>query len=252
MRDRIIRNWEVQDEPEHLRTIADAQKWASDKSLSDRDYHYLAASERRDRQETQQRLEASNAREIALRLDRERKITQLQQSLLGAIAFAFVLASGLGIFAFHQYRQTQISRIEAISSSSDALFASNRQLDALIDAIKAQRGVQQLSHPDDALRDRADAVLRQAVYGTNEFNRLIGHDGGVLTVDISADDRYDVRNPLNPTLVKTLRGHKADVNRIAIDSSGQRLVSPWMGRRWRLWRDTGRMSIALPSVRMER
>jgi WD40 repeat protein len=229
------------------KALADAQKWASDKSLSDRDYHYLAASERRDRQETQQRLEASNAREIALRLDRERKITQLQQSLLSAIAFAFVLASGLGIFAFHQYRQAQISRIEAISSSSDALFASNRQLDALIDAIKAQRGVQQLSHPDDALRDRADAVLRQAVYGTNEFNRLIGHDGGVLTVDISADDRYIVTGSNDKTaklwqrdgtLLHTLR-HNATVFRVAFSPDSRTFVTGSLDGSVRLWRING-------------
>ncbi|HBL11774.1 MAG TPA: sugar-binding protein [Cyanobacteria bacterium UBA11162] len=174
--------------------LKDAQKWAQGKSLSDLDYQFLAYSEERDRQEMQLALEAQHTKAVKEKLVAAQKAAQLQRYFLGAVTIGLVISVALGITTLLQYhhalkneRQARISEIKALASSSQGLFASNQQLDAMVAAIKAKRGLQTLQGVDTQTIAEVETALRQAVYGTNEFNRLIGHQGGVLGIDISPD-----------------------------------------------------------------
>ncbi|HAG83869.1 MAG TPA: sugar-binding protein, partial [Cyanobacteria bacterium UBA12227] len=174
--------------------LKDAQKWAQGKSLSDLDYQFLAYSEERDRQEMQLALEAQHTKAVKEKLVAAQKAAQLQRYFLGAVTIGLLISVALGITTLLQYhhaveneRQARISEIKALASSSQGLFASNQQLDAMVAAIKAKRGLQTLQGVDTQTIAEVETALRQAVYGTNEFNRLIGHQGGVLGIDISPD-----------------------------------------------------------------
>jgi len=234
--------------------LKDAQIWAQGKSLSDLDYQFLAASVEADRKEVQITLEAERAKAIEAqlaeqkqRLLQEQQTAKLQRLLLGAISIAFLVSSGLGLFAFRQYREARISQIKALASSSEGLFASNRQLDAMIAAIKAKRELESLGSVDSKTTEDVEIALRQTVYGNNEFNRLIGHKSGVSTVDISPDDRLIATGSSDRTvklwkrdgtLLKTLK-HTATVFRIAFSPDSRLIVAGSLDGSVKLWRIDG-------------
>ena len=126
--------------------LKDTQNWTLGKSLSDLDYHFLAASVECDRREVQMALEAARAKEVEARLVQEKRTALLQRYLLVAVSIGLVVSSSLGIGTFILYHQTRKSETEAknseiraLVSSSVGLFASNGRLDALVEAIKAKK-----------------------------------------------------------------------------------------------------------------
>jgi ABC-type multidrug transport system fused ATPase/permease subunit len=104
----------------------------------------LSASEQCDRREAQQVIEAAQAKEIQARLVQERQIAKFQRLLLGSLSVALAIVIGVGLLAFQQYRQAKLSEIKALASFSKGFFASSQQLDAMLDAIRAQRRRQEL------------------------------------------------------------------------------------------------------------
>jgi WD40 repeat protein len=229
------------------KALADAQDWSQGKQLSDLDYRFLAASEQCDRREVQQALEAAKAKEIQARLVQERRIVKLQRLLLGSLGILSAIAIGVSCFAIQQYREARQSEIRALASSSEGLFASNRQLDAMIDAIKAKRHLQELRTADGQTTAKVETALRQVVYGNNEFNRLIGHHGAVLSVAISPDGQYFATGSTDKTvklwrrdgaLLMTLK-HSATVFRVAFSPQSDRIVSGSLDGSISLWHIDG-------------
>ncbi|MGL4376110.1 MAG: AAA-like domain-containing protein, partial [Microcoleaceae cyanobacterium] len=244
------------DESRLLRGLAlkDAQIWSQGKSLSDLDYQFLAASVELDRKEVQITLEAERAKVIeaeskaieAKLIDQQQK-AKLQRLFLGVISLAFLVASGLGLFAFKQYREATISEIKALASSSEGLFASNHQLDAMIDAIKAKGKLDNLGGVDSKTQEKVEKALKQTVYSNNEFNRLIGHQGAVLGVAISSDDQLIATGSADKTvkiwkrdgtLLKTLK-HGGTVYRVAFSPDSRLLVSGGFDGTLKIWRVDG-------------
>ncbi|MEG5000047.1 AAA-like domain-containing protein [Microcoleus sp. B4-D4] len=242
--------------------LKDAQSWAQGKSLSDLDYQFLAASEEIDRREVQQGLEAERTKEIEARLTEEHKrliqetqAAKQQRILLFAVSMALLLACGLGIATFFQYRkataserQARVSEIKALASSSDGFFASNRRLDALIEAIKAKGKVQKLGGVGADTAGRVDNVLRQAVYEADEYNRLSGHKAAVLGVDISPDSEFIASASVDKTIklwrrdgreIATLKGHQAIVRSVKFSPDGQFIASASDDGTVKLWQRNG-------------
>ncbi|MBW4617572.1 MAG: AAA-like domain-containing protein [Desmonostoc vinosum HA7617-LM4] len=118
--------------------LRDAEVWAEGKQIGDRDYQFLAASHALEKREQQQALEAARTREVEARLVQEKKTARLQRYFLGVISLALIGVLGLGLTAFWQYQTAKVSEIQALSRSSEALFASDQHLDALIEALRAK------------------------------------------------------------------------------------------------------------------
>jgi WD40 repeat protein len=160
--------------------LIDAQEWAQGKRLSDLDYQFLAMSETLDRKETQLALEAARAQEVSARLAEQEKSNRQQKKLISALTLSLLFALGLGIISFLQYQQairneatTQVGAVNALGKSAQALYQTDQQLDALVEAIRAKRQLQQLDtqqSPD--LQETVNGVLQQAVYGAVEQNQL--------------------------------------------------------------------------------
>ncbi|MGG6266021.1 AAA-like domain-containing protein [Leptolyngbya sp. AN03gr2] len=242
-------NSEQMDESRLLRgqALIDAQQWSQGKHLSDLDYWFLSASEQYDRREVQHALEASRATEIQARFVQERRIVKLQRMLLGSLGGLAAIALAMSGVAFQQYREAKLSEIRALASSSIGLFASDRQLDAMIDAIKAQRQLQTLDRVPAQLVAQVESALRQTVYGNNEFNRLIGHQGAVLSVAISSDSSIVVTGSNDKTvkiwnrdgaLLRTLQ-HSATVHRVAISSDSSTIVTGSLDGTVNVWKTDG-------------
>ncbi len=174
--------------------LKEAQAWAQGKSLSDLDYHFLAASGELDRLEMQQAMEAERVKEVEARLVEERKrvayerkTAQRQRKFIAALSGLLIVAIASAIFALWQYYRAAKSEIQALSISSTGQFASQQRLDALVTAIIARRRLEGLPNSNPQLRSQVRQVLQQAIYGTAEFNRLTGHSSVVLGLDVSPD-----------------------------------------------------------------
>jgi WD40 repeat protein len=254
---------EKTDESRLLRgqALKDAQIWSQGKSLSDLDYQFLAASVEWDRKEVQLFLEAERAKAIKAeskaieaqlleqkqRLLQEQKNAKLQRLFLGIISIAFLIASGLGLFAYQQYKEAKISEIKALASSSQGLFSSNRQLDAMIEALKAKRKLEGLGGVDPEIKENVDQALKQTVYNNNEFNRLIGHQNSILGVAISPNDQLIATASMDKTVKiwqrdgKLLQplNHPTSVTRVAFGPDSQQIVSGTSDGWVKLWRIDG-------------
>jgi WD40 repeat protein len=238
------------------KALQEALDWSVGKSLSDQDYRFLAASQNLDKQEVQQALEAQRIQEVERRLLQEKTSARRQRFLLFGVSGALLLACGFAVATFVQYRralkserEARISEIQALVSSSDGLFASNRRLDALVEAIKAKRRLQKLDGADAKSDRQVDNVLRQAVYEADEYNRLSGHKAAVLAVDISPDSSLIASSSVDKTiklwrrdgsLVATLKGHQGNVRAIDFSPNTQTLVSGSDDGTIKLWKLDGR------------
>jgi WD40 repeat protein len=223
--------------------LAEAQAWRQGKHLSELDYQYLQASEAAKQQEVEQQLKTTQLQAENARLRQRQQVTRLKTILLGVASTALVAALGLSTFTWHQYQRAKLSEVRALAAASEGLFADHQQLDAMVAAIRAQRALGHLSRPDGQIQAQVERALNRAVFGSNEYNRLIGHQGGVLTVDISADDRYILTGGNDKTarlwtrdgaLLHTLP-HQDTVHAVAFSPTGDRLVTGSLDGTLQVW-----------------
>jgi WD40 repeat protein len=240
-----------------------ASYWAQGKSLSDLDYHFLAAAVDCDKKEVQRALEAERSKameaeakaiaaqlaEEKIRLLQEQKAAKLQRLFLGAITLAFLVSSGLGVVAFQQYREARVNEIKALTSSSESLLLANRQLDAIIAAIQAKRKLENLPKSDRATIKNVEKVLNQAVYGSYEFNLLRGHKGSVTAVNISpnlqliatgAEDQTVRIWQSDGTLLHILK-HSGSVWRVMFSPDSRLLVTASLDGTVKIWMVDGKL-----------
>ncbi|MFM7423387.1 MAG: WD40 repeat domain-containing protein [Elainella sp.] len=217
----------------------------------------MQASQTANQQEIQQRLEAERLREVNARLQQEQKSARLQSALLGVTSMGLVLTLGLSLFAWRQYYAARLSEVQALTSSSQGLFASDRQLDALLVAIKAQRIFSRLGSTNRDSQRQVAQALDQAIFSSNETNQLSGHQGNVLGVDISPDGQLVATGSNDKTvklwrkddkLLQTLQ-HQNTVHRVALSSDGRRVAAASLDGKLNIWTVEGRLEHSIQDHR---
>ncbi|GGA32760.1 AAA-like domain-containing protein [Okeania sp. KiyG1] len=244
--------------------LKDAQKWSQGKSLSDIDYEFLAASVEFDKSEIQKALEAEKTKAIEAqlaeeqkRLLQEQKTAKLQRVFLGAVSLALLVVSGLGIITFIQYQRAEtrekeaiISEIKALVSSSTGNYNSHQRLDALLSAIKAYNQVQTLGEVDSKLKNQVELVLTKALYGVDEYNRLIGHSAGLWGVAVSPDGEFIASASADRTvklwnkngkLLTTFTSHNSGVLGVTFSPDGEIIASSDEQGNILLWYKNGKL-----------
>ncbi|MGK7948015.1 MAG: tetratricopeptide repeat protein [Xenococcaceae cyanobacterium] len=92
---------------------------------------------------------------------------------MGLVFTAFSIVSG---FAFIQWQQSQEAQSINLATSSQTIFASDRQLEALIEGIKAGKTLKRVIFPDPDATHQVVTALNQLVYDSTEYNRLKGEE----------------------------------------------------------------------------
>ncbi|HEY9664227.1 MAG TPA: AAA-like domain-containing protein, partial [Allocoleopsis sp.] len=244
--------WVASKQRDHSRllrgqSLRGALAWSTGKSLSDLDYRFLAASQEWEQQEARSRLERRNLRQ--------------QNLILSLVSVALLISIGLGAAIFMQYQQAlgreqqlRTSEIQAIASSSEALFASGRRLDALVQAIRAQTRLQSLERNNQAsnegLNQQVKLTLQQAVYGAIESNRISGFKIGVNSVAVSPNGAYIATASLDGSVqlwkpdgtpVVTMQGHSDRAWSVAFSPDSSILMSAGADGKINFWNLNGKL-----------
>jgi WD40 repeat protein len=142
------------------------------------------------------------------------------------------------------------SEMKILSASSEALFASEKGIDALKESLKAGEKLKKTLWSNSNTQEKVLTALYQAVYGVKERNHLEGHLSGVRTLTFSndksliasasADMTINLWNPQG-RLVKTLTGHKDIINSVSFSPDSQMLVSGSQDQTIKLWSQEGKL-----------
>ena len=232
--------WEesgCKDESRLLRgqALADALGWAVDKSLSDRDYQFLAAAQEVEKQAIElQKLEAQ------IKLDAQLKANQILEEA-------------------KQKADLKLAEAEAVGKSiiSKSLSNSGKYFEGLLQALRAAK---QLPPPNGIFQPQADSqmqitdALSQAIYVYDgkyrEFNRLQGHEDRVNGVAFSLDGETIATASCDNTvklwnrqgkLLQTITGHKNSVFGIAFSRDGEIVASASSDNTVKLWNLQGKL-----------
>ncbi|BAY74735.1 WD-40 repeat-containing protein [Nostoc linckia NIES-25] len=184
-------------------------------------------------------------KELTAKLAESQEKQRLSEAKLNRSLKIALTASVLAIFGLSVSIVTAIdSEIKTLSVSSEALFASQKGIDALKEGIKAGKKLQQTIWVDSNTREQVLTALYQAVSGVREYNRFDGHISGVnsvifsrhspLIASASADTTIKIWG-LDGSLVKTLSGHKDVVNSISFSPDSQIIASASQDKTVKLW-----------------
>ncbi|WP_445627942.1 nSTAND1 domain-containing NTPase [Nostoc sp. DSM 114167] len=194
-------------------------------------------------------------KELTAKLAESQKKQRLSEAQLNRSLKIALTASVLAIFGLSVSIVTAVdSEIKTLSASSEALFASQKGIDALKESLKAGRKLQQTVWVDSNTREQVQTALYQAVSGVREYNRLDGHVSGVnsaifssdrsLIASASADTTIKLWRP-DGSLVKTLSGHEDVVNSVSFSPDSQIIASASQDKTIKLWSREGQLLATL-------
>ncbi|WP_414569314.1 eIF2A-related protein [Nostoc sp. CCY 9925] len=184
-------------------------------------------------------------KELTAKLAESQEKQRLSEAKLNRSLKIALTASVLAIFGLSVSIVTAIdSEIKTLSVSSEALFASQKGIDALKEGLKAGKKLQQTIWVDSNTKEQVLTALYQAVSGVREYNRFDGHISGVnsvifsrersLIASASADTTIKLWR-LDGSLVKTLSGHEDVVNSISFSPDSQIIASASQDKTVKLW-----------------
>ncbi|HIK05903.1 MAG TPA: caspase family protein [Trichormus sp. M33_DOE_039] len=186
-------------------------------------------------------------------LKEQNRLRQAQRAV-AIISTLGLTAFGLAVFAYQQTQKAQLQEIQALNSLSENYLLSHKQLEALLTSVQAGREVQEinLGFPPD-VRNQTATILQQAVYSTQERNRLF-HNSWVTSVSFSPDGEVLASGSADNTihlwrndgkLLNVLTGHRDGVNHVAFSPDGEILASASADGKIKLWNRSGKLLTTL-------
>ncbi|AFZ02715.1 NACHT and WD repeat domain-containing protein [Calothrix sp. PCC 6303] len=199
--------------------------------------------------------------EVAQKLSQEQLNVMLQRRLrearIAGTVLAMMTATIGGLWwqadmqkrsAVRQTRRAESSennlKISAISAASEALFASNKEFDALVESLRAWRRLKYTNEVQPDTKIRVVAALQQAVYGVKELNRLEGHTDVVWSTVFSPDGQLLASGSNDKTikiwrqngeLLQTINAHDDAITNLSFSPDSQKLATSSLDRTIKIW-----------------
>ena len=262
----------------HGKALQDALVWAADRSLSNQDDRFLAASQKQDQQKLQLILENERkARELdkledKIKLDVEKKESQILAEAyeeanqikdkaqkkakriiqFGFFALATILIVGITVVVNAKVRDVN-SQLRSRSTTSEKLFASNLELEALLSSLDIAKQLKQLRQwriVESETQAQVVATLQKIVYAIKEKNRIepssapptfwrvaFSPDGQMLAA--GGTDAVVNLWQRDGAPLKSLKGHKGDIRAVSFSPNGQILASSSTDKTVKFWKLDG-------------
>ena len=170
----------------------------------------------------------------------------------GSLIFSVIMA-GLAIYAnterLSAEKALKEAEVSVQSFTTENLFASGLELDALLFGLKAGKSLKKYGTAVDAdNRIKATVALQQVVYGLKERNILSGHKGFVRSVVFSPDGKTIASGSYDNTVklwnlsgqeLRTLVGHSGSVTSVVFSPDGKTIASSSWDHTVKLWNLSG-------------
>jgi len=225
--------------------LIEGQTWAKKYSITPQERDFLYQSEFLAAQEQKQAQLAQKTEIAEKRLAQEKKLVRWQRLF---IAFSLTMLGGF----YLKSRQTNLSNINTLVQSSEALFVSNQKLDSLIAAIKAKRQLNKAWRVNQNLSQRVNTALQQSVYEIKEYDRLLGHHDRIYAIAITSSGKLMATAATDNTVQlwrnlaqgwqqgKILK-HDGWVLDVAISPDNQTIASASRDRTVKIWNQNGKL-----------
>ena len=169
---------------------------------------------------------------VILREREKQQEKRLRQWITFGLSAGFIGALSIAGFAGWQWRQAEITRSDVMAGSAKILFSQGKELDALMESLRAKLLVQRLkAEPSIELV----GALQQAVSELRERNRLETHSSLVYSVSFSPDGKTLASGSGDNTIklwdvttgkeIHTLQGHSSSVWSVSFSPDGKTLAS---------------------------
>jgi Tol biopolymer transport system component len=232
--------------------LQDALEWAVSKSLSEKDYQFLAASQDLDKREAQMALEAERrARELEkleaeIKLEVERKALQAQKQANQILAQARQKAEQM-------LKEAQEGiRLERAGATVLRQFESGQEIEALLLALQIGQELKTLVKDGRPL-EKYPAIspllaLQTIVNNIHELNQFQGHQDEIYSVSFSPDGKTLATAGDDGTArlwntsgqqLSLLKGHQGGVRSVSFSPDGKTLATAGDDGTARLWNTSG-------------
>ncbi|NJN10775.1 MAG: hypothetical protein HC815_23415, partial [Richelia sp. RM1_1_1] len=246
-----------QDESRLLRgqALQDALHWAKDKSLSDVDYQFLAASQELDKREIQFALAETEKKAQQIVADAQGKAKRTNRISLSILSVAIVGAIGASWYGQKLIANAETATfLEREGNNALKLFDSY-QIDALVSAMSAGQDLQQLAGKNTPIKNypvtSPIVALHGILYYIQERNQLKGHTSYVNNANFSPDGKTIVTASWDNTAkvwdtngkqLAELKGHTSAVYNANFSPDGKTIVTASEDNTAKVWDTNGKQS----------
>ncbi|EAW36442.1 CHAT domain-containing protein [Lyngbya sp. PCC 8106] len=179
-----------------------------------------------------------------------KKQKRRRQLTIWGLSGGLVVALSLAGVAGWQWQNAIISQITTTSASSEALFASHQELEALTAAIRSGQQLRKLPWVKTDTRTTVINTLQNLLYRIKNYNHLEGHRSGVQTVafrpdgemmaTVSWDGTVKFWQPDGSLLNRPWLNNLKNISAVAF-SPDSKIIATASGKTVTLWNLNGKM-----------